>query len=189
MASTRQRISWIGVRAASGALALVTMLIPTLVASHSAQAQTYSVLYSFTGGADGGNPYNGLVRDTAGNLYGTTYGGGSGDGVVFKLGTTGHQNVLHSFAGSPTDGAFPDAALVRDAAGNLYGTTVFGGASGCGVIFKLDTTGTETVLHSFDRTDGCEPHASLVGDTVGNLYGTTTHGGAFGYGVVFKLTP
>jgi uncharacterized repeat protein (TIGR03803 family) len=135
MTSTRQRISWIGVRAASGALALVTTLIPTLVASRSAQAQTYSLLYSFTGGADGGNPYNGLVRDTAGNLYGTTYSGGSGDGVVFKLGTTGHENVLHSFAGYPSDGANPYAGLIL-AAGTLYGTTVNGGASGDGVVIQ-----------------------------------------------------
>jgi uncharacterized repeat protein (TIGR03803 family) len=119
-----------------------------------------TILYTFTGSKDGGNPYRALLPNTAGTLWGTTFYGGTspcgsqGCGVVFRLGTTGHETVLHSFAGSPTDGAFPDAALVRDAAGNLYGTTVFGGAAGCGVIFKLDTTGTETVLTALTaRTD------------------------------------
>jgi uncharacterized repeat protein (TIGR03803 family) len=108
-----------------------------------------TVLYSFTGGSDGGNPYASVVRDSSGNLYGTTYSGGvSGQGVVFKLDTTGTETVLHSFTGG-ADGGNPYAGVIRDPAGNLYGTTYSGGASGQGVVFKLDTTGTETVLHSF----------------------------------------
>src|SRR2546421_545381 len=127
-----------------------------------AQAQTFTVLYSFTGSTDGALPIAGLVRDKAGNLYGTTNGGGtSGAGTVFKLDTTGTETVLHSFTGS-TDGSFPVAGLVRDKAGNLYGTTELGGTSGAGTVFKLDTTGTETVLHSFTGPDGAVPFAGLV---------------------------
>jgi uncharacterized repeat protein (TIGR03803 family) len=154
---------------------------------------TETVLHSFTGRADGAIPYAALVRDHAGNLYGNTaYGGASGYGTVFKLDTTGRETVLHSFTGA-SDGASPFDALVRDPAGNLYGTATFGGdpfcSSGCGTVFKLDTTGKETVLHSFTgRADGAIP-AGLVRDPAGNLYGTTYYGGAFGYGVVFKLTP
>jgi uncharacterized repeat protein (TIGR03803 family) len=108
---------------------------------------SFTVLYNFTGGADGGNPYAGLIRDAAGNLYGTAvdgsggcFFGGQGCGTVFKLGPTGSETTLYSFGGA--DGGDPVAALVQDAAGNLYGTTVNGGASGfcrygCGTVFKL----------------------------------------------------
>jgi uncharacterized repeat protein (TIGR03803 family) len=148
-----------------------------------------TVLYSFKGTSDGKTPMAGLIRDAAGNLYGTTeYGGASGAGVVFKLDTTGKQTVLYPFTGG-ADGANPIASLIRDAAGNLYGTTVNGGASGVGVVFSLDTTGKQTVLHSFNKTDGEFPSAPLLRDANGNLYGTAEGGGAFDGGVVFKLTP
>jgi len=159
---------------------------------------TESVLYSFTGGADGASPYAALLQDSAGNLYGTATGGGiggcipNGCGVVFKLDTTGTETVLYSFTGG-TDGGYPGAGLIQDAAGNLYSTTFDGGASGAGVVFKLDTTGTETVLYSFTRgADGGGPKAGLIRDSAGNLYGTTASGGASsgcggGCGVVFKL--
>jgi len=158
------------------------------------------VLYSFTGAADGAEPYAGLVRDSAGNLYGTTQRGGTlsescedGCGVVFKLDTTGAETVLYSFTGG-VDGACPDGGLVRDSAGNLYSTTLYGGAYGMGVAFRLDTTGAETVLHSFagpwkGGPDGAGPVAGLLRDSAGNLYGTTGNGGAYGDGVVFKITP
>jgi uncharacterized repeat protein (TIGR03803 family) len=156
-----------------------------------------AVLYNFTGGVDGGNPYGGLVRDAAGDLYGTTYTGGSGAcggdgcGAVFKLAPTGKETVLHSFHGP--DGANPTAGLVRDLAGNLYGATLSGGAFHQGVVFKLDTTGKETVLHSFSGNGGIYPvslYSSLVRDAAGNLYGTTPGGGpGGGYGVVFKISP
>jgi uncharacterized repeat protein (TIGR03803 family) len=153
---------------------------------------TETVLHSFTG-PDGAYPAAGLVRDEGGNLYGTTPNGGASDqGTVFKLDTTGTETVLHSFTGP--DGANPNfAGLVRDKEGNLYGTTLYGGdllnclGLGCGVVFKVDTTGTETVLHSFIGPDGRGPAAGLVLDKEGNLYGTTFAGGTSNQGTVFKL--
>jgi uncharacterized repeat protein (TIGR03803 family) len=160
---------------------------------------TESVLHSFTG-ADGAEPSAGLIFDAAGNLYGTTAGGGAdGDGVVFKLEPnsdgTWTESVLHSFTG--TDGKSPVAGLVFDAAGNLYGTTVGGGAgcggSGCGVVWKLqpkfDGTWTESVLHSFTGTDGVNPYNAGLVVHADILYGTTSAGGTYGYGVAFKLLP
>jgi len=154
-----------------------------------------TILYRFTGAADGGLPNPGMVRDKSGDLYGTTAYGGNGSGTVFKLalGSNGKwtETVLYSFCAmvNCTDGGGPLAGVFRDAAGNLYGTTSGGGASGLGTVFKLDATGTETVLHSFTGPDGKSPYAGVVQDSAGNLYGTTYLGGAYGYGVVFKITP
>jgi uncharacterized repeat protein (TIGR03803 family) len=147
-----------------------------------------TVLYSFTGGADGNYPYGGVIRDGVGNLYGTTLmGGGSGVGVVFKVDTTGKETVRYSFTGG-ADGRFPQAGVIRDTAGNLYGTTVSGGASGVGAVFKVDTTGKETVLYSFTGgADGSYPYAGVIRDTAGNLYGTASHAGASSAGVVYKV--
>jgi uncharacterized repeat protein (TIGR03803 family) len=161
---------------------------------------TETVLHSFAG-TDGGGPYAGLIFDATGNLYGTTEGGGAGDyGVVYKLSPnpdgTWTESVLHSFTGA--DGWFPYAGLIFDSAGNLYGTTYYGGGTGCGygcgAVYKPapnpDGTWTETVLHSFMGTDGRNPYGGLISDASGNLYGTTQYGGASaGYGVVFKLAP
>ena len=196
-------------------LAAGILLLPTVMASGPAQAtkpaaSTYTVLYSFTGSpTDGANPEAGVIRDTAGNLYGTTYYGGAssnckqGCGTVFKVTASGTETVLHNFTGYQTgDGASPYGGLILDKAGNLYGTTYYGGASsncgdvGCGAVFKLTPSGTETVLYSFAGyfTDGAFPAAGLVRDKTGNLYGTTNSGGssvecANGCGVVFMLTP
>jgi uncharacterized repeat protein (TIGR03803 family) len=151
-----------------------------------------TVLYTFTGAADGGNPYAGLILDPAGNLYGTTYRGGTaGLGVVYKLDTAGNETVLHSFTGG-TDGNNPIAGVIRDSAGNLYGTTPYGGAANAGVVFKLDATGQETVLYSFTGgADGNLPRAGVIRDSAGNLYGTTSYGGVgtASAGVVYKLDP
>ena len=139
------------VRRRTARVALALTLLLGLVVTQSSHAQTYSVLYSFTGGADGGNPWAPLIQDAAGNLYGTTQAGGSnGVGTVFKLDASGTETVVYSFTAG-TDGGFPLAGLVRDEAGNLYGTTLFGGvfACGCGTVFRLDPTGKETVLYSF----------------------------------------
>jgi uncharacterized repeat protein (TIGR03803 family) len=147
-----------------------------------------TVLHTFTGAAIAAH----LVRDKRGNLYGVTLDGGAyHDGTVFKLSTTGQATVLHTFTGGSThgpDGVWPEAGLVRDPHGNLFGTTRFGGVHGFGTVFKVDRTGEETVLHSFKGTgDGASPNADLVLDSRGNLYGTTLYGGVYNYGTVFKV--
>ena len=149
---------------------------------------TETVLYTFTGGADGAHPYAGLIRDTAGNLYGTTnVGGAFNHGTVFKLDTLGNETVLHSFAGAP-DGAYPYGGVIRDNAGNLYGTTNDGGAFNAGTLFRLSGTGKETVLHSFNgTTDGAHPSAGLTFDAAGNLCGTANQGGTDQEGTIFQL--
>ncbi len=138
---------------------------------------------------DGANPYAKLTLDPAGSLYGTTeIGGASGFGVVFRLDSTGTFAVLHNFAGG-VDGRFPWAHLIRDSSGYLYGTTSEGGASEAGIVFKLDTAGTETVLYTFTGgADGHSPLAGLTRDPAGNLYGTTVLGGEYNEGVAFKLS-
>jgi uncharacterized repeat protein (TIGR03803 family) len=160
-----------------------------------------TVLYNFTGGADGYAPES-LIRDEAGNLYGTAGAGGnltgvcapSGCGVVFKLDPSGNQTVLYAFTGG-ADGRAPNDGLVRDAGGNLYGTTHYGGTNaglcsvGCGVVFKVDPNGVETVLHTFSAgTDGGFPFSGLL-VYKGSLYGTTGSGGSHSAGVVFAVKP
>jgi uncharacterized repeat protein (TIGR03803 family) len=163
-----------------------------------------TVLYSFTGGADGGQPLAGLTIDEAGNLYGTTLGGGLpncnyfafGCGVVFKVDTFGQETVLHSFKGG-ADGGVPASPVIRDSSGNLYGETSGVGAGSGGTVFKLDANGNETVLHAFSGgQDGSQPYGGLVQDHKGNLYGTTYGGGIIdpnqcnygGCGVVFRVS-
>jgi uncharacterized repeat protein (TIGR03803 family) len=183
-------------RAALSTLVLVVLLVLAMVTTQSMQAQTFTVLYSFTN-SDGAFPNAGVVRDAAGVVYGTTIAGGDltcndgfGCGVVFRLDTTGKETVLHSFAGGKRDGAFPFAGVILDSKGNLYGATELGGSSDHGIVFKLDTTGTLTVLHSFEggKRDGCYPAGGLIRDKSANLYGTTEACGSFGYGTVFKLS-
>ena len=184
-------------RRAGATLALAVVLTRVSFAPPSAQAQgQYHVLYSFTGGTDGGYPEAGLVRDNAGNLYGTTYEGGASDfGTVFELTANGGgETVLHSFTGG-ADGSSPRGDLVRDSAANLYGTTFYGGASNIGTVFKLDATGTETVLCAFPKGGAPEgyPEAGLVLDAKGDLYGTTSYPTACesnpGCGSAFKVKP
>ncbi len=150
------------------------------------------ILYNFTGGADGADPSAGLIRDAAGNFYGTAAGGGGGCGcgVVFKLSPLGAETTLYTFTGG-NDGSDPATKLVADAAGNLYGTTLFGGAHNFGVVFKLTPAGLETVLHAFaGGKDGQYPIAGMVMGA-GNLYGTTDQGGGRSDlgGTVFKVAP
>lgn len=154
-----------------------------------------TVLYSFAGPPDGAFPHGALIGDAAGNLYGTTSEGGTSNfGTVFKVDPTGHETVLYNFVGNG-DGKEPLGRLTMDAAGNLYGTTQQGGAADCGTVFKLDSTGNETVLYTFaGGNDGCFPEAGVVRDGAGNLYGTTFYGGLVNScigscGVVFKVSP
>ncbi|HEX4157699.1 MAG TPA: choice-of-anchor tandem repeat GloVer-containing protein [Rhizomicrobium sp.] len=143
-----------------------------------------TVLYSFTGGADGAYPYSGLVFDEAGNLYGTTCcGGANAEGNVYKLTPKGVETTLYSFTGD-ADGSYPlgSSPLLIDNKGNLYGTTWCDNGNCNGAIFEVSQNGTETTLHTFTGgSDGSEPYGNLV-KTGGYLYGTTTLGGGTGCG-------
>ena len=187
-------------------LLLGAMASCAVAGAPAAQAQTLSILHTFTGGGDGGEPYAGLTIDQAGNLYGTTSTGGAGYGTVFKLshvGTGWILSTLYTFEGG-NDGATPQARVVFGPDGTLYGTTSYGGA-GYGAVFSLRPPGqpcrstncpwTETVLYRFTGTvDGAIPgYGDLAFDAAGNIYGTTMGGGAncspyYHCGVVFKLS-
>lgn len=218
-----------------------------LLSSRFGLAQTYTVLYSFTGGTDGAFPVAGVIRDSSGNLYGTTTGQGAGGnwGSVFKLSPKGKFTLLHNFGADGSSGSLPETPLLRDSAGNLFATTsthggdnfgtvytitknkqftvrynfaaawnagdteplgaltldadgnLYGAGGGggicahgtrCGVVFKLDPSGNQTVINSFvDGTKGCFPNGGLLRDAAGNLYGTAMGCGKGGNGVVFKL--
>ncbi len=191
---------------------LSALAIPARLAGQNALGLKYTVLYTFTGGADGAIPEAGVIRDEAGNLYGATSAGGDlggrctgigGCGVVFKLDQAGHEVPLYPFTGL-TDGGTPFGTPVRDEDGNLYGTAPFGGdpncpfsgGGGCGVAFKIDAEGNYTVIHTFEVGTGINPPGGLTRDSAGNLYGTAESGGGsgsgcaeFGCGVVFKIDP
>lgn len=173
------------------------------------------ILYAFTGGSDGQGPSDGLLADGAKNLYGMTITGGisgncgdrgtPGCGVIFKLASNGTETILHTFTGGSGDGGYPLGSLIADSSGNLYGTTVVGGGTdgcgillgqGCGIVFKLATDGTLSILHAFTGgSDGSYPTGALLFDATGNLYGTTVGGGSmvncgigpYGCGTVFKI--
>ena len=149
-----------------------------------------TVLYSFAvGNTDGAYPTV-LIQGSDGNFYGiTSQGGPSSNGTVFKVTPAGAETVLHSFAGGTTDGADP-TALIQGSDGNFYGTTVAGGASNVGTVFKVTPTGAETVIYSFagGTIDGAYPHA-LIQSADGNFYGTTDGGGTSNNGTVLKVNP
>ena len=167
-----------------------------LASSVLAAGQTYTTVYRFKGGNDGERP-GGLISDEAGNLYGTTSleGGSQSGGTVYQLSaSTGHwtESVIYSFCAQSncTDGAGPEAELVFDTAGNLYGVTSYGGAAGAGVVFELSPQGntwTETVIYNFKNYD--QPVPGLVFDKAGNLYGAHFSSGEKGRGAVYQLTP
>ena len=156
---------------------------------------TLTTLHTF-GGTDGSQPLAGLVQATDGNFYGTTYLGGSqGDGEIFKITPNGAFTTLHSFCSVAAckDGRNPFAGLVQAVDGNLYGTTLTGGAKGYGTVFKVTPSGAFTTLHSLCSQSGCPdgefPQTGLVQATNGNLYGTTIVGGAHDSGTIFEITP
>ncbi|HEX4077656.1 MAG TPA: choice-of-anchor tandem repeat GloVer-containing protein [Rhizomicrobium sp.] len=161
---------------------------------------TETVVYAFMGGSDGYGP-NGLTADEKGNLYGMTSAGGNGPGcnnigcgLVFEITPKGKETVLYNFQGG-SDGAEPYGNVIRDAVGNLFGTTADGGSSGCGgggcgTVFKLAPDGTETILYAFQGgSDGEFPQNGVVADSAGNLYGTTAGGGGELVGTIFEVTP
>lgn len=158
---------------------------------------TETVLYRFQGSPDAGTPLSSVTFDNAGNIYGTTAGGGShGRGTVYEMTPTGQgwkETILYSFTSTPPDGSGVWSGVVLDKAGNLYGTSAGGGAYGYGMVYELTPSGsgwTENVLYSFQGgSDGADPYAGLVFDTAGNLYGATTQWGDYLGGTVFELNP
>jgi uncharacterized repeat protein (TIGR03803 family) len=173
-------------------------------------AEAFSVLYTFTGGADGGYPVGRLVRDAFGNIHGVTYLGGDPTcncGVVFRLDSSGQETIIHEFFGGG-GGSYPFIGLL-DVGGTLYGTTLGGGIStcpphpdGCGVLYKIGTTGQYTVLHRFGGVTAGDGDNSNIGALTlgvdGSIYGATWYGGSgttcssgttFGCGVIFRYTP
>jgi uncharacterized repeat protein (TIGR03803 family) len=160
---------------------------------------TFTTLHSFcsqTGCADGENPFAVLVLGTDGNLYGTTLGGGGGKGfgTVFKITPSGTLTTLHSFCtqSSCADGKFPQTGLVQASNGNLYGTTISGGAYGDGTIFGITPSGKVTTLYNVCSQSGCPDgnylYANLIQASDGNLYGIMDVGGTNGSGTIFKIT-
>lgn len=166
-----------------------------LVAATLAPAQVFNTLVSFDN-TNGQNPqFEGLVQGRDGNLYGTTYSGGSGDcsgyqspgcGVIFQISPDGQMTTLHSF--NTTDGSYPYAGVILGLDGNFYGTTSQGGTAGDGTVFRISPQGAFTTLHSFSVSDGAEPWGALVQGDDGAFYGTTEAGGAGDEGTVFKIT-
>src|SRR5208282_4963824 len=181
---------------AAFAVALLIVLATQL------QAQTYTVIYTFTGGADGEAPYAGLTMDKAGNFYGTAFGGSkSGYGAVYKLTKKSGRWVsspLYAFAGG-ADGRYPEARVVFGPDSSLYGTTFNGGCPDAGTVFNLKPPAsackaalcpwTETVLYCFQQADTYPGYGDLIFDRAGNIYGTTMGGGDNNLGTVFMLTP
>ena len=154
------------------------------------EAGKFKTLHSFDS-KDGVSPA-GLIQATDGYLYGTTAAGGPGScncGTVFRISPTVGLATLHSFAGTPNDGTFPNSGLIQATDGNFYGTTVGGGANNLGTVFKITPEGTLTTLHSFETSDGLYPYGGLFQATNGIIYGTTYYGGDSGHydGTVFSL--
>jgi uncharacterized repeat protein (TIGR03803 family) len=183
-----------GLRASAAAAAL--SLAGVLAMTASAQATTFTVLHAFTGGADGGNPIDGISLDKAGNLYGTTYSGGSAyGGTAFELkhSKTGWAfDTLHPFAGG-SDGSSPGARLLKGPDGHLYGTTTQGGG-GAGTVFDLTASmgggqRKETAIYTFSGSgNGYQPSdGDLAFDKHGGIFGTTSYGGQYNQGTVFEL--
>ena len=184
----------------SRSLRVMAFAVPVaalILACNAEAAPKYKVLYSFgVSSNDANSPQAPVIIDPKGNLFGTAGGGANYVGTVYKLARTRSgwvESVLHSFCYNCGDGYGLQAGLTLDASGNLYGTTVRGGAHDYGTAFELahgPSGWTETILHSFcgSGNDGCQPYSNLIFDAAGNLYGTTA-GGLTSYGTVFELSP
>lgn len=178
---------------------MLPILLLGLLFAASSTAQTFKVFYSFSF-SDGSSPNGDLLRDSAGNFYGTTqFGGSSNRGIVFKLDAKGNETILYTFTGG-ADGGIPIGRVIRDSGGNLYGITSLGGdpTCSCGTVYKLTKSGTLKVLHSFKGgKDGAQnegqPQLGLV-MVNGEFYGSASFGGvlgcdgSLGCGVLFKVT-
>jgi uncharacterized repeat protein (TIGR03803 family) len=174
--------------------ALAAMFLPFCLFSLpvDSSAQTFSLLHTFANIPDGAKPESKLLTGQNGNVYGVTYNGGTnGQGTIFRLNNNG-ITILHNFGVGQSDGKFPldNSGLIRDQAGNLYGTTTGGGGkTGSGTVFKLNIlTNKLTILHAFSGKDGRIPNAGLSMDASGNLFGTTYAGGGKGLGTIFEIT-
>jgi uncharacterized repeat protein (TIGR03803 family) len=171
----------------------LAFIFAVLMSATAASAQSSIEMYSFTGSQSGIFPYGSLTLG-AGVGYGTTLDGGDmGDGTVYRITAKGTESVIYNFQGGLTDGAGPSGNLARDKAGNIYGTTQSGGTcqqsnGNCGTVFKIDSSGHESILYSFQpgTSDGQNPGSGVVLDSAGNLYGPA-QGGKFGQGVIFKV--
>jgi uncharacterized repeat protein (TIGR03803 family) len=161
-----------------------------------------TVLYNFCSlpsCTDGQLPLAGVILDASGNLYGTTYDGGTNaNGTVYKITQDGTETVLYNFGASANDAEYPQAGLVMDKNGNLYGTTTYGGlhtgieSAGNGTVFEVSASGVYSILYDFGakgKTDGLNPIAGLTLNAKGHLYGTTSYGGANAHGTIFELSP
>lgn len=178
--------------ALSFAMIVGAALAPVVGASGVGAKEVYTVVHQFVGAPDdGAYSYADVAVDHAGNLYGTTHNGGAHDvGSIYKIAPGGAETILHSFALGDDNGYNPYGGVtVDEVTGDLYGTTEFGGTSDAGVIWKLTSDGTFSVLHDFDdANDGRQPRWHLVRDRAGDFFGVALYGGAGGDGTVFELT-
>jgi uncharacterized repeat protein (TIGR03803 family) len=185
------RADWDRIRAATGNHSSAVQSGAASGFTAARPPATYTVLHDFAGPpSDGAGSGAEVTLDSAGNIYGTTdYGGAygtNGYGTIFKIATGGAETLLHSFGGTG-DGTTPDGAVTITSAGNMYGTTIGGGSSGNGVIWKLAAGGTYTVLHNFTADESNFARGRLIQDRKGNFYGSDLFGGAAGDGTVFKF--